>query len=331
MHDLTSPAARAFHACHTTIEDRPMPVTAVGTTGIFCRASCSARPLAEHTLQLPGARDALFAGFRPCRTCHPMATGTDPEWARAAVSLVESAPERPRTGWSLAGEVGVAVEALNRWFERTHRLSAAEYLRARRLTPVLRAARTARRRIPGRGRVVTTMLETPLGPMLAGTTDRGVALLEFADRPMLPTQLRTLERRIGLVVAGSHRHLDRLRDELAEYFAGERTAFDVPLDVPGSDFQERIWAGLRAIPFGATVTYADLAASTGRAGAARAVGRANGSNRVAIVIPCHRVVAAGGGLGGYGGGLDRKQRLLDLEAAAARAGTAPAPTAAGPA
>ena len=166
------------------------------------------------------------------------------------------------------------------------------------------------------GTVASRQLATPLGPMLAAASDAGVCLLEFADRRMLPAQLASVRRRVGPVNGGEHELLDRLGEDLEAYFAGRLSDFSVPLDAPGSEFQERVWAELRRIPFGETISYRELAARVGSPAASRAVGRANGSNRIAIVIPCHRVVAAGGGLGGYGGGLDRKQRLLRLEAGA---------------
>ncbi len=300
-----------------------MTVSAVRTTGIFCRPSCPASPKAENTRSLPGAREALFAGYRPCRRCRPMTDAGDPEWAATSVEQVEADPATRRQVWQVAVTAGTSTEVLDRWMERTHAMTFAAYLRARRLTPILHAARSRKRRVPARGRVVTTLIETPLGPMLAGATDDGLCLLEFTDRPMLPTELAALAKARGSIVGGSHPHLDRLREELEQYFGGRRVAFSVALDTPGSGFQQVVWSGLRDIPFGATTTYAGLAAAIGRPGAGRAVGRANGSNRVSIVVPCHRVVAAHGGLGGYGGGLDRKQRLLDLEAAAAR-GSRPA-------
>lgn len=164
--------------------------------------------------------------------------------------------------------------------------------------------------------VASRELATLLGPMIAAASDAGICLLEFADRRMLPAQLAAVRRRIGPVDAGEHPLLDRLGDELDAYFAGSLRDFTVPLEAPGSAFQERVWAELRRIPFGETISYRELAARVGSPNAPRAVGRANGSNRIAIVIPCHRVVAAGGGLGGYGGGLDRKERLLRLEGGA---------------
>jgi AraC family transcriptional regulator of adaptative response/methylated-DNA-[protein]-cysteine methyltransferase len=151
--------------------------------------------------------------------------------------------------------------------------------------------------------------------MLAGATDDGVCLAEFADRRMLPTQLETLRRRLGRpIVAGSHPHLDQMRSQLTEYFAGERSAFELPLVAPGSAFQQRTWAELRALKAGATISYEELAERVGRPRAQRAVGTANGANRIAVVIPCHRVVRKSGETGNYGGGRWRKEWLLAHEA-----------------
>lgn len=194
-------------------------------------------------------------------------------------------------------------------------LTNAEVRRATLLRPILAAARRTRRHRSGGNAIVTTLIETPLGPMLAGATNDGVCLAEFADRRMLPTQLATLRRRLRLpIVAGSHPHLERLSVQLSEYFAGNRRAFDLPLIAPGSAFQERTWAELRTLDVGATVSYEQLAERVGRPRAQRAVGTANGANRIAVVIPCHRVVRKSGETGNYGGGRWRKEWLLALEA-----------------
>jgi AraC family transcriptional regulator of adaptative response/methylated-DNA-[protein]-cysteine methyltransferase len=149
---------------------------------------------------------------------------------------------------------------------------------------------------------------------VAGATADGVCLLEFSDRRMLEAQFATVRRLFDApVVPGSNEHLENLRDELARYFAGTLRSFSVPLTYPGTPFQQRVWRQLLAIPFGETRSYEELAAVVEAPRAVRAVGRANGLNRIAIVIPCHRVVNKSGALGGYGGGLRRKQYLLDLE------------------
>jgi AraC family transcriptional regulator of adaptative response/methylated-DNA-[protein]-cysteine methyltransferase len=171
---------------------------------------------------------------------------------------------------------------------------------------------------PGRARtsgcVVVDWLESPLGPLVVGAVQKGVCLLEFTDRRMLETQFTTLRKRFEApILPGNHEHLEQLKDEMARYFTGQLTNFNVPLVYPGTPFQQRVWEGLLRIPYGQTRSYEDLACAVGVPGGSRAVGRANGSNRIAIVIPCHRVVNKSGELGGYGGGLWRKQFLLDLE------------------
>ena len=167
---------------------------------------------------------------------------------------------------------------------------------------------------PEQGSTVTLRtIDTPIGEMLAGATDEAIVLCDFADRPMIGAQLAAVRRRIGPTREGSAPLLERLESQLEEFFAGTRQDFDLPIDIPGSAFQERVWAELRNIPYGETISYRQLAERVGAGSAYRAVGRANGSNRVAVVVPCHRVIAAGGGLGGYGGGLAAKRRLLELE------------------
>jgi AraC family transcriptional regulator of adaptative response/methylated-DNA-[protein]-cysteine methyltransferase len=164
------------------------------------------------------------------------------------------------------------------------------------------------------GRVVLGWIDSPLGPLLAGAADRGICLLEFSDPRRLAAQVATLERRLGADAAlGEHPLIARLGSELAEYFDGRRREFTVPLYYPGSEFQRLVWDALRRIPYGETRSYESLAMTVGRPAAQRAVGKANGDNRIAIVIPCHRVVRKDGTLCGYGGGLWRKQWLLELE------------------
>jgi len=157
-------------------------------------------------------------------------------------------------------------------------------------------------------------IDTPIGPLLLGATSDAVVLCDFAERPMIDAQLAAVRRRIGPTRLGDGPLLDRLESQIGEFLAGDRRDFDLPLDAPGSEFQERVWSELRRIPYGETISYRELAARVGVPAASRAVGRANGSNRLALIIPCHRVVAANGGLGGYGGGLPAKEWLLTLEA-----------------
>jgi AraC family transcriptional regulator of adaptative response/methylated-DNA-[protein]-cysteine methyltransferase len=152
--------------------------------------------------------------------------------------------------------------------------------------------------------------------MLAASVSSGSCLLEFTDRRMLERELIDLQKRFKApLVTSESEPIKRLRRELDEYFNGRRTKFSVPLCTPGSAFQRRVWAALREIPYGETRTYKDQAIALGMPNAVRAVARANGENRIAIVIPCHRVIGSNGKLVGYSGGLERKRRLLELEVA----------------
>ncbi len=162
--------------------------------------------------------------------------------------------------------------------------------------------------------IVLAEVPTPIGPMLAGVVADGVCLLEFGTRDALPSGIAAAKRHFDAnVTFGTHPHLSALSRELEEYFAGTRKEFTVPLVYPGTRFQVRVWSELLGIPYGETRSYQQLAIALGVPGGSRAVGRANGTNRIAIVIPCHRVINANGGLGGYGGGLDKKRCLLALE------------------
>ena len=318
--------------------------TGVKTTGIFCRPSCTARkPRPENVEFFATPREALFSGYRACKRCRPMdADGRPPAWVATLLARLDAAPgERIRAAELRAA--GIDPARARRWFQKHYGMTFQAYCRARRLAGAFRSIkggstvsdvaiesgfesesgfREAFARTFGAApvaavageAVVLEWLASPVGPLVAGTTDEGICLLEFSDRRMLESQLQTLRRRLGApLVPGRHRWLEVLRAQLAEYFDGCRTRFDLPLVIRGTPFQEQVWRALLEIPCGETRSYRDIAERIGHAGATRAVGTANGANRIAIVIPCHRVVNADGRLGGYGGGLWRKQFLLDLE------------------
>jgi AraC family transcriptional regulator, regulatory protein of adaptative response / methylated-DNA-[protein]-cysteine methyltransferase len=159
-----------------------------------------------------------------------------------------------------------------------------------------------------------TTMNTPLGELLLGATDAGLCLVEFSDQvERVKLERRLLEQRGLALHNGEHPFLHDLQAELKAFFSGRLRAFNLPLDAGGSEFQRDVWAALVRIPFGETRSYNELAVSLGRPGASRAVGTANGSNPLAIVVPCHRVITASGKLGGYGGGLWRKEWLLNFE------------------
>lgn len=349
---------RAMLACDPAYEG--VFYTAVRTTRIFCRPTCPARkPKPENVEFHASAEAALAAGFRPCKRCRPLQLPADtPDWVARILARAETAPAQR---WSDAQVLALGEDPvrLRRWCHRHFGMTFHAWLRARRLGAALGslldgdsiegaayehgyasssgfrdAFRAAFSTTPGRGRDACMLLfrriATPLGPMIAMAEPRGLVLLEFLDRPALTGEVQALRHRHGYAVApGSHPHLAQAERELGEYFAGARQDFQVPVWTPGSDFEQAVWARLREVPFGATCSYAEIAAGVGRPGAARAVGTANGRNRLAIVVPCHRVVGADGSLTGYGGGMARKAFLLRLERDVLACRNATAPTALG--
>ncbi len=318
---------------------------AVRTTGIFCRPTCPARkPLPKNVEYFASAREALVAGYRPCKRCKPLENGAQPAWVDDLLGEIERSPSpRIKDGDLIAR--GVDPGSARRYFRRHFGMTFQAYARARRLSGAMSSIREGKPlddavfasgyeshsgfreafartfgESPGACRqaerdcVRLAWLRSPLGPLVAGATEEGVCLLEFADRRMMEAQLAAVRRLFGpAAIPGTNEHLGLLERELERYFAGDLRRFSVPLVYPGTPFQRRVWEGLLRIPYGETCSYEDLAIAVGSPGAQRAVGRANGMNRICIAIPCHRVINKGGRLGGYGGGLRRKEYLLDLE------------------
>ncbi|HQV90737.1 MAG TPA: methylated-DNA--[protein]-cysteine S-methyltransferase [Phycicoccus sp.] len=341
----TLPARRTMMRAVTTRDPEwdGLFIVAVRTTGIACRPVCPSRPaLPENREFFATLADAEAAGYRPCRRCHPGRPAPPPAWWGRLEAAVAAAHTDRLSDQALA-DLGLDPVVIRRHFRRTHGMTFHAWARAQRVAKArhrLRGGamldeviltsgynshsgfRDAFARVfgvpPGRARsgeaIVANTFDSPVGPLVAATTDEGIILLEFGDLARLEEQAARLRRRFtGPFVVGEHPLLQRLEAELAEYFAGQRRDFTLPLLVRGTPFEERVWAALRAIPYGTTCSYADIARVIGSPNATRAVGSANGRNRLAIVIPCHRVVNADGKLGGYGGGLWRKKRLLELE------------------
>ncbi|MBC7817544.1 MAG: methylated-DNA--[protein]-cysteine S-methyltransferase [Planctomycetaceae bacterium] len=320
-------------------------VVAVRTTGIFCLPSCRPprRPLPENVEFFGTIREALVAGYRACKLCRPLELeGGHPAWVERLFARVEQAPHERIQSSDLRGW-GLSPERVRRWFQKRYGMTFAAWCRGRRLSEAFTRIREGAElddvalehgyashsgfreafgqtfgQPPGRSEqtqcVVTAMLDSPLGRLLAAATDEGVCLLEYTDRRMLERNLATMRRRFNAsVVPGEHRWLQKLQTELRAYFDGQLTEFTVPVAPHGTPFQERVWQELRRIPHGATISYEELAVRIGQPTAVRAVANANGQNRVNILIPCHRVIGKNGELTGYGGGLWRKRLLLELE------------------
>lgn len=320
-------------------------IVAVRTTGIFCLPSCQPprRPRPENVEFFGTIREALSAGYRACKLCRPLELeGGMPAWAERLLARVEQAPHQRIQASDLRGW-GLSPERVRRWFQKRYGMTFAAWCRGRRLSEAFTriregigvddvalehgyASHSGFREAfgqtfgqpPGRSEhaqcVVTTLLDSPLGRLLAAATDDGICLLEYTDRRMLERNLATMRRRVtASVLPGEHRWLTQLNEELPAYFDDRRTEFTVPVAPRGTPFQERVWQELRRIPHGTTISYEELASRIGQPTAVRAVANANGQNRVNILIPCHRVIGKHGELTGYGGGLWRKRWLLELE------------------
>ncbi len=319
-------------------------ITAVKTTGIFCRPSCRARkPKPKNVLFFDTAKEAIQHGYRPCKICKPMEKMYEtPGYIKSIMKELHESPFLRIKDMDLKKR-GIEPDQIRRWFKKHHNITFHAYQRMLRINSAFKdikrgesitnsafnngysslsgfsdscrsifggSASESKHKIT----INITRFTTPLGPMFACATDEGICLLEFTDRKMLETEFKDLCKRLNAVILpGENDNLGRVQSELSEYFAGERRLFTVALHTPGTDFQQSVWKALQEIPYGETRTYKQQAIAVGNPNGVRAVASANGYNRVAIIIPCHRVIGSDGQLTGYGGGVYRKKWLLDLE------------------
>ncbi|WP_052161460.1 trifunctional transcriptional activator/DNA repair protein Ada/methylated-DNA--[protein]-cysteine S-methyltransferase [Hoeflea sp. BAL378] len=322
----------------------------VSSTGIFCRLTCPARkPKRENCSFYATVGECIQAGYRACKRCHPLAPAAEAEPAIRV--LLAALSERKGHRWSEPDIVrmGLDPSTVRRAFNRHFGMTFLEIARLERLRnghvalagggKVIEAQIDAGFSSPGAFRaafarlmgqppksfaadaaVKADYIDTPLGAMIALSDRTHLHLLEFADRKALPAELRRMHQvfkgRIGIGRLGP---MDQLEAELEAYFSGRDARFSVPLAFHGSDFTKAVWRALVDIPAGETRSYSALARQVGRPSAVRAVARANGANQIALLVPCHRVLGADGSLTGYGGGLWRKQKLIEIERSHARA------------
>ncbi|MBC7827758.1 MAG: methylated-DNA--[protein]-cysteine S-methyltransferase [Chitinophagaceae bacterium] len=317
---------------------------AVKTTGIFCRPTCTARkPKKENVEFFETSREALIHGYRPCKLCRPLEKiGVIPDGIQGVMNELQANPDIRLTDYTLFKR-GIDPNSIRRWFQKNHGITFQAYQRLTRINnamthirngdKVIEAAfengyeslsgfqysfKKATNHSPLQSKklfpLTVTRIVTPLGPILIVATDEGICLLEFTDRRMLETELKQLQAIYKTpVLPGKSKYFGLAEQQLTEYFEGNRQVFDLPLVTPGTPFQLAVWKALQSIPYGTTRSYKQQAVAVGNPQAVRAVARANGFNRICIVIPCHRVVGDDGHLTGYGGGLWRKKWLLDHE------------------
>ena len=316
----------------------------VKTTGVFCRSICPARkPKFENCEFFEKAEDALLAGFRPCRRCHPLSHPDEtPEVVRMLVKAVEEEPEK-RWKEEDFRKLSTNAAQTSRLFKKRFGMTFVAYARARRMGLALKQIKEHKAVIdaqiglgydsgsgfrdafskimgnpPRKSGEVTLFkadwIDTPLGPMIAIGDEEALYLLEFVNRRGLEREIERLRQKTtSAIIPGNTNIIDSIEKELHKYFKGKLEHFLTPIKMIGSPFQKSVWLELKKIPIGETRSYSDVAKALGNPSAVRAVGSANGANQLAIVIPCHRVINADGELGGYGGGLARKRWLLERE------------------
>jgi AraC family transcriptional regulator, regulatory protein of adaptative response / methylated-DNA-[protein]-cysteine methyltransferase len=324
-------------------------VFAVRTTGIYCRPSCASRPAKRENVSFfPTSAEAEKAGYRACKRCRPHQLGApDPQIqaVKRACERIETAEEAPKLA-ELAASAGLSPYHFHRVFKAitgvTPKAYAAE-TRARRAAVKLRTAETVTEAIydagfnsssrfyentdarlgmtpgavrrGGAGAVIRFAVgEASLGAVLVAATDKGVCAITLGDDP--DVLVRDLQDRFPHAeFKGGDAEFERMVAEVVGLVEAPGQRLDLPLDIRGTAFQQKVWAALQAIPPGKTATYAEIARAIGQPTAVRAVAQACGANPLAVAIPCHRVVRADGDLSGYRWGVERKRKLIDREAA----------------
>ncbi len=320
----------------------------VATTGVYCRPSCAARPARRENVAFHNSRaEAERAGFRPCKRCRPNEAPLQERRAAAiatACGAIETAEEPPSLD-ALAANAGMSRFHFHRVFKSVTGLTPKDYAAAHRANRVRDGltkgetvtaaiydagfnssgrfyAESARLlgmtpsafRAGGDGAAVRFAVgECSLGAILVAATEKGVCAIMLGDEP--DRLARALQDRFPTAsLIGGDEEFERLVATAVGLVESPALGLDLPLDLRGTAFQERVWRALRDIPAGATATYTDLAQRIGKPKAARAVAQACAANKIAVAIPCHRVVRRDGGLGGYRWGVERKRALLQREA-----------------
>lgn len=319
-------------------------ITAVKTTGIFCRPVCTARkPKPENVEFYDSPEDAILHGYRPCKVCKPLEHENEtPDYIQNIIGELHENPFQKLKDYDLVKR-GIEPSQIRRWFKKHHGITFHAYQRMMRINTAFNkisegqkvtesAFDTGYKSLSGfndgfrsvfggspsessdKAVINIVRFTTPLGPMFACATKDGLCLLEFTNRKMLETEFKDLAKRLNAVILpGSNPFLDKVKIQVKEYFHGSRQDFDISLHTPGTEFQNSVWEILKEIPYGETRSYKKQAQILRKPEAVRAVASANGMNRIAIIIPCHRVIGENGNLTGYAGGLARKKWLLDHE------------------
>lgn len=315
----------------------------IKTTGVFCHATCRARkPKFENCEFYYSAEEALLAGFRPCKVCNPLSfPNTIPKEVNLLVNEVEKHPEKR---WMESDFISLGINSVTarRKFKEIYGMTFVQYARSRRMgmafNEIKKGSKVIEQQLslgyesssgfndaftkimgnPAKKTKVkilsASFISTPIGRMISLSDEKFLYLLEFIDRRGLEREVERLRIKYNIrIIYGKSKINKRLEEELNLYFKKALNKFSIPLFKDGSDFQKKVWSILESIPKGTSLSYQEIAIELGNKDKVRAVGNANGSNKISILIPCHRVIKSNGELGGYGGGIERKKYLLNLE------------------
>jgi AraC family transcriptional regulator of adaptative response/methylated-DNA-[protein]-cysteine methyltransferase len=286
----------------------------LSSKGIVCSPGCQ-NHLEDESKVIFSQRliDLISFGYQECETCCPLSKGAEKQVVKEFLGKIEQGITPDKFLKQISPDEDVSYSSASKWFQKYHHADLQKYLYIKRINSLLKEENNF---VTENETVITYQrFWTPIGVMIGCFIGMELCLLEFADRRILETELRNLKTKLKAVFRLDSSGLsDQLNKELKEYFSGTRKEFSIPLARIGTEFQLKAWDLLRNIPYGQISTYKNQAKLMGKSKAIRAVGRANGMNRIALLIPCHRVIGENGELTGYGGGLDRKKFLLDLEA-----------------
>ena len=343
-----------FDECWTALENRDGAAAGrflygVKTTGVYCRPGCTSRlPLRRNTAFYETSAEAEAAGLRPCKRCRP----SDPSAASRHIAAIEKACARLRASETtprlaeLAEAAALSPYHFHRVFKQVTGTTPRDYARTHRLglladkleagekvtqaiygagfgsssgayaaAPAALGMTPAARRRGGRGETIRyATVATPLGQALVAATDRGVCMTALGDDAApLAAQLR--QRFPAATLIEDKAALGDWAQRIVGFITAPERNLDLPLDIRGTAFQTRVWRALQKIPLGKTASYAEIAASLGQPSAVRAVAQACAANKLALLVPCHRVVRSDGDLAGYRWGVERKRELLARERA----------------
>ncbi|MCF6776463.1 trifunctional transcriptional activator/DNA repair protein Ada/methylated-DNA--[protein]-cysteine S-methyltransferase [Thiotrichales bacterium 19X7-9] len=315
----------------------------VKTTGIFCHASCPAKkPKFENCEFFETAKEALLASYRPCQRCKPLLSPH--QISNVIQQLIDAVEKEPTKRWKDQDfkAIGVDESTARRQFKKRFNMTFIEYARSRRMGIAMKQIKSGSSviesqleagyesasgfcdafskimgTVPNRadGKVLSAAwLDTPLGPMIAIADNDYLYLLEFIERRGLEREIERLRKRLKIgVIPGNTKIIEQIKGELIDYFSANSFEFKTPIYLLGSEFQKKVWHTLQKIQPGKTRSYLEVAKAIDHPKAFRAVANANGANQLALIIPCHRVINTNGALGGYGGGISRKEWLLKHE------------------